>query len=82
MINPNPYIFSFVLIENRTFLHNDVQFDEKQFLALAQSIYEARPSARIAVTAKEGVSFSIDDPAIKACKEIGFKDVIALFTSF
>ena len=82
LIDPNPYTFSFVLTENRIFIHNGEQFDEKQFLAIAKTIYRARPSARISMTAKEGITFAIDDPVIKLCKEIGFQDVIALCTSF
>ena len=63
-IDPNPYTFGFVLAENRIFIHNKVRFTEEQFLALAKSIYKARPSARISVVAQDGISFPIDDPAI------------------
>lgn len=81
-IEPNEYTFTFRILATGRIEHDGVEFSNEQFVALAKTLFRARPTARISFTAAEGVRFSLDDPVLRTVKEIGFTDYIAFANSF
>ena len=81
-VDINEYTFSFRILRSGMIVHEEVEFTQEQFAALAKAIYRARPSARMSFVADKGVSFSIHEPPMKTAVEIGFEDVIGFGASF
>ncbi|MBL9159177.1 MAG: hypothetical protein JNJ70_16975 [Verrucomicrobiales bacterium] len=82
LIEPNEYTFTFRILKNGLIEHEEVEFTQEQFSAIAKSLFRARPTARIAFMAADGVSFSVDEAPLTTIKEIGFKDWYAFGASF